>query len=94
MKRVKVKKDSNERKMRKRYTAEAVDFVMILIEAAVLDVFDATDKQVNKLKDTVNRYAQYVVDGVVSLEDFKKRNAKGNPEEVEHETTTERDENS
>lgn len=46
------------------------------METAVRDEFNATEEQIEKWKKTVNRYAKYVVDGVASLEDFKKVNAK------------------
>lgn len=64
--------------MKKKYTSEAVNFVTILTEAATLDVFNATSEQINEWKETINRYARYVTEGVVTLEDFKKRNRKGN----------------
>ena len=81
MKRAKIKGKSNETKMKKKYTSEAVDFVTILTEAATLDVFNATPEQINEWKETINRYARHVTEGVVKLEDFKKRNRKGNTDE-------------
>ena len=77
MKRAKIKGHSNEKKQRMKYTKEATDFLTLLMETAVRDVFNATDEQINQWKKTVNLYAQHVVNGVVSLEDFKKVNAKG-----------------
>lgn len=81
MKRAKIKGSSNETKLKKKYTNEAVNFITILTEAATLDVFNATPEQINTWKTTINRYAKHVTDGVVTLEDFKKRNRKGNTNE-------------
>lgn len=83
MKRAKIKGVNNEKKMKKKYTTEAVNFVTILTEAATLDVFNATPDQINEWKETINRYAKHVTDGVVSLEDFRKRNRKGNADGTE-----------
>jgi hypothetical protein len=61
----------------------------MVAESAALDVFDATPEKINEWKETINKYAGYVTDGVVSLEDFRKRNKKGNAVKAERGTQME-----
>lgn len=77
MKRAKIKGKSNEVKMKKKYTKEAVDFTTLLMEVAARDVFDATEEDIQKWKETVNRYAKFIAEGKATVEDLKKSQAKG-----------------
>lgn len=74
MKRAKIKGDSKDVKMRKKYTLEATSFVLMLTETATRDIFKATDEQIDEWKNMVNYRAKFFVDNAISLDDFRKAN--------------------
>lgn len=73
MKRVKTKhQNSYIKKEVKKATDEAVGYMLPLCYVAMKDEFKFTREQIMAWKKRVDRYSQFISDGVLSFEDIKK----------------------
>lgn len=73
MKRVKIKPktDSKEKRIVKKASYEAVEFLTIMSEAVLRDKFKFNNNQIEKFTKQLNRYCSYIADGVVSISEIK-----------------------
>lgn len=73
MKRFKAKKTnkSKEKKLIQKASYESVEFLTTMVEAILRDDFKFNNKEVNKFKDSMNRYCGYVANNSVSFQEIK-----------------------
>ena len=73
MKRVKTKHhNSGIRKEVRRAADEAVGYMLPLCYVAMKDEFKLTTEQIRAWKERVDRYSDYISQGLISFEDIKK----------------------
>ncbi len=74
MKRVKIKPKnlSPEKKLTKKVSYEAVEFLTTMTEVVLRDKFKFNNNEITDFKNTLNRYCSYIADGSVSIVEAKR----------------------